>query len=95
MINDEDSFDQIIVPHQSNDSIKFITKMMTTNTNTFCFKEVEVEDVEKKLKRLNGKKATGYDGFPPKLIKMGANVLSGPLHYLVNMTIKHPSFQHV
>ena len=32
---------------------------------------------------------------PPKLIKLGADVLCKPLHYLVNLSIKTSSFPNI
>ena len=54
--------------------------------------EVSVETVYKQLKNLKPHKATGYDSLPPRLIKLGAGVLSRPLCALVNTCLRSATF---
>ena len=45
-----------------------------------------------KLKMINVKKAAGYDNIPPKLIKIGAEIVCTPICSLVNKSIDMCSF---
>ena len=45
--------------------------------------------VERTLEKLNERKATGYDGISPKILKIGAAQLSSPLAILVNLCINN------
>ena len=92
-IVETDTFESIISEHQEHESVKNICN--NTNSgyqNTFSFHEVSFETVQRKLKGINVKKATGHDQIPPKLIKLGADHLSAPLQYLINMTIRSSCF---
>lgn len=89
-IDVDESIQDIIKCHESHKSVKFI-KTKAVNGN-FSFNIVKRDDVSKKLKNLNSKKATGYDSIPPKLLKIGADVLTGPVTYLVNRSIESCKF---
>ena len=81
-INDEDTFDDIVEPHELNDSVQFIRSKIDS-VNEFSFKCVSATDILKMLKKLNCRKATGCDSIPPKLLKIGAEQLYIPITFLV------------
>ena len=56
------------------------------------FSLVSEREICQKLKKLCVTKADGYDNIPPKLIKIGAESLVGPVTSLINMCIKRGSF---
>ncbi len=91
MLTDTMDIHDILLSHSSHESIKYIEENINNNT-TFSFTEVPIDDVYNKLRRINVKKATGHDMIPPKLVKLGADALCKPLHYLVNYSIKTSSF---
>ena len=62
------------------------------SSKIFEFNLVSSNLVLKKLCNLNSKKSTGYDLMPPKLIKLGASLLSSPIAYLINKCIETSEF---
>ena len=78
--------DSIVSTHCDHSSIKYIKEEIVANSS-FSFSTVSTDIIFKKLQKLNPRKATGIDGIPPKLIKLGANQLTGPLHYIINKCI--------
>ena len=54
----------------------------------FKFKHVSKVEIEYQLKKLQRKKATGTDGLPACMIKDVASVISSPLSYIVNLSLK-------
>ena len=54
----------------------------------FRFQKVNPVQVYSELRRLKRKKAVGVDRFPSEMIKDAANVLAGPLTFLINMSIE-------
>ena len=52
--------------------------------NTFVFSEINPEIIQRKLKALNIRKATGYDRIPGKLLRLAHGELSVPLTSLIN-----------
>ena len=58
---------------------------------TLCFPShsyVSKLNVEKQLKQLKRRKASGYDNIPPGLLKDAATVLSGPLAFIINLSMR-------
>ena len=54
---------------------------------SFKFREVSVEEINKLLQTLDLNKSTGEDQLPPKLVKLLANVLDAPLTKAINASI--------
>ena len=61
-------------------------------TETFEIPKAEVSDVNKLLKNINIKKATGPDTIPPKLVKLSANILDSHLCNIINKDLERNSF---
>ena len=64
-------------------------KNVITTSNTpkpiyFSFEPTNTVEVQKRLKNIDTKKATGFDKIPPKLLKLPAEVLSTPLSIAIN-----------
>ena len=77
---------------QNSLSIRSIVAHHSTMSNTFSFQPTSTETVAKKLRQLNGKKATGFDLIPPKLLKAAADELAPSLASQINIGISGAYF---
>ncbi len=50
------------------------------------------QTVRSRLLKINVKKATGWDNIPPKILKIGANVLARPITFLINKSVDTNTF---
>ena len=55
-----------------------------SDLNSLDFQQITTFEVKKLLKEINIKKAVGVDTIPPKLIKVGANIIAEPLTQAIN-----------
>ena len=62
------------------------------STKTFKIPKVEVSDINKLLKNIKIKKATGPDTIPPKLVKLSANIVDSHLCIIINKDLESNSF---
>ena len=60
--------------------------------DTFTFQEIEHKEVAQPLKSLDGRKSTGEDKIPPKLVSLAANELTNILTTAVNCSIRNSRF---
>ena len=71
--------DEIIRTYQDHPSVKQIKNVITTSNTPkpiyFSFEPTNPVKVQKRLKNIDTKKATGFDKIPPKLVKLSAEVL--------------------
>lgn len=81
----------IVNSFSSHPSIKNIKELMDNSTG-FNFSSVSLHKVQCLLESINVKKSTGFDNIPPKLIKIGANILCYPIHTLINTCLKDAKF---
>ena len=58
----------------------------------FVIQQHQIQFVSKQIGRLNGKKATGYDGISAKVLKLARPVILKPLTDLINLTIERSEF---
>ena len=86
--------DEIIRTYQDHPSVKQISSANTTSNTpkliSFCFETIYPVEVQKHLKCINTKKATGFDKVPPKLVKLSVEILSAPLS--INNSAKYRIF---
>ncbi len=70
--------------YQNYSSVKRIREHLEQSNKIapFSFTKVSIETVETTLQHSNPKKATGYDKFPPHILKEGAKQLAVPITYL-------------
>ena len=54
--------------------------------------EVKVEQVNKILRNINSRKATGPDKIPPRIVKMSANIFDSHLTNIINSDFKRNAF---
>ena len=78
--------------HESNTIIEKYHRKNLTAGNVHPLK-VSVYDVEKRLRNIDGKKFTGMDKVPPKLMKVSARVLPKPLAIAINNSFNEGMFR--
>ena len=72
--NDEETVNKILKHYENHPSVSKI-KLNQNETLNFDFPAAEVEDINKIIKSLNPRKATGPDGIPVKILKIARNVI--------------------
>ena len=68
-IKDNESIEYVIECHSNHPSVVLISQSFNV-IDTFKFTTVYEVQVEKQIKSVNPKKATGYDQIPPRIIKL-------------------------
>ena len=81
-IQDDETTDDILCSYQDHTAIKRIISNVP-HVSMFVFFFVSVKEVQKLLKYVDSKKATGHDNTPPKILKIAADELA-PLSKLIN-----------
>ena len=61
-------------------------------SNSFSFHEVQHHEVWALLRSLDGKKSTGEDQIPPKLVHLAADELTAPLTFAINSCLQNQRF---
>ena len=61
-------------------------------SNSFSFHEVQHHEVLALLRSLDGKKSTGEDQIPPKLVHLAADELTAPLTFAINSCLQNHRF---
>ena len=67
-------------------------KSFCTQGQSFDFIHVTPNDIKSCIVNLDGKKSTGYDGIPVKLLKVGTEPLSVTISKLINFSIDECTF---
>ncbi len=92
-IDMEGPLDDILSEYQNHHSINEIKRRHTVyDDEQFEFHVVTQVDIFKKLSSWNSRKACGYDGQPPRLLKLGASILSFTLLPILNNAIEQNVF---
>ena len=87
------SFMDITDQYENHESIIAINRMMqNSDQGPFNFHSVSESDVSKLIKNIDKKKATGYDGISPKLLRIAVNELAFPITNMINKSIEHSHF---
>ena len=76
--NDEETASKILKHYENHLSVSKI-KYNQNETLNFDFPTAKVEDINKIIKSLNPRKATGPDGIPVKILKITRNVIDSHL----------------
>ena len=63
-----------------------------SDINSFDFQQIKAPQVKKLLKEIDIKKAVGVDAIPPKLIKIGADIIAEPLTQAINCCLREGIF---
>ena len=82
--NDRKAIEIIFEKFKNHPSILEINKKSTENITKFELPKAEVKDINKLLKSLDSKKATGPDCIPPKIVKLSANVVDTHICNIIN-----------
>ena len=78
-LEDSKTVKTIIEEYKNHPSIINIKKQVPHNIEMFHFQKPTVGEINKIIKSINPKKATGPDKIPPKIVKLSANVIDS--HY--------------
>ena len=90
-IQDDETIDDILCSYKDHTSIKRIISNVP-HVSMFNFSVVSVKEVQKLLKDVDSKKATGYDNIPPQILKIAADELAPPLANLINLSVTKSNF---
>ena len=82
--NDKSTVDTIIKTYEHHPSIKRIKEHIQKENNDFNIKAASVGQINKIIKGLNRKKATGSDKIPVKIVKLEASVINSYLTNTIN-----------
>ena len=82
---------KIIKHYKNHPSIETINKICTKKEN-FDIPTATTEEINKIIKELDSKKATGLHKIPPKIVKMSANVKDSHLGNINNDITKNVFF---
>ena len=90
-INDSLITKRNIEKYKSHPSIKAIQDTFPVKKE-FKIEEAKVEQINKVLRNINSRKATGPDKIPPKIVKMSANIIDFHLTNMINTDLKRNAF---
>ena len=82
----------ILDKYKNHPSVLAIIQNPEQVLNTFTFHEIDNQEVAKLLKSLDGRKSTGEDQIPPKLVSLAANELTSTLTTAINCSIRNSRF---
>ena len=91
-MNDSDVIDRTIKSYQNHPSVLKIKNKFGSDLNSFDFQQIKAPEVKKLLKEIDIKKAVGVDTIPPKLIKIGADIIGEPLTQAINCCLRQGIF---
>ena len=83
--------DSLITKYKKHPSIKVIPDTFP-GKKEFKIEKVKVEQINKILRNINSRKATGPDKIPPKIVKMSANIIDSHLTNIINSDLKSNAF---
>ena len=92
IVDDRNTVRLILEKYKNHPSVLAIVQNPDCNFETFSIQEVEARDVALLLKSFDGKKSTGVDQIPPKLVALAANELTVPLTNAINCSIRNLGF---
>ena len=90
-INDSLITKRVIEKYKNHPSIKAIQDTFSVKKE-FKIEEAMVEQINKTLRNINSRKATGPDKIPPKIVKMSANIIDSHLTNIINSNLKRNAF---
>ena len=82
----------ILEKYKNHPSVLAIIQNPDNKFHSFSFDEVQLSEVKKQLKSLDGRKSTGEDQIPPKLVLLAAEELTFPLTDAINNCIRTHRF---
>ena len=78
-LNDSGVIERNNKSFQNHPNVLKIKDKFGSDLNSFDFQQMTTSEVKKLLKEIDIKKAAGVDTIPPKLIKIGADIIAEPL----------------
>ena len=91
-LNDSDVIDRIIKSYQNHPSVLKIKNKFGSDLNSFDFQQIKAPQIKKFLKEIDIKKVVGVDTIPPKLIKVGADIIAEPFTQAINCCLHQGIF---
>ena len=82
----------ILEKYKNHPSVLAIIQNPEQVLNTFTFHEIGNQEVMQLLKSLDGRKSTGEDQIPSKLVSLASNELTVALTMAINCSIRNSSF---
>ena len=80
--------------YQNHSSIINIANHIDSPAIRFDIPTAKIEDINKIIKNINPKKATGPDKIPPKIVKLSANIIDSHLMNFINNDLSNNSFSN-
>ena len=71
--------------------IKPVNSRETTSPEHFVFSSVSDDEVFRELRNLKRNKSTGLDNLPPGMLKDAATIITKPLAYIINLSLRSGS----
>ena len=90
-LNESDVIDVIIKSYQNHPNV---LKKFGSDLNSLDFQQIKAPEVKKLLKEIDVKKAVGVDTIPPKLIKIGPDIIAEALTQAINCCLLQSIFPH-
>ena len=90
-------------PNEDNTTVKNIIKKyenhgsiinIESSAIRFDIPTAKIEDINKIIKNINTKKATGPEKIPPKMVKLSANIIDSHLMNIINNDLSNNSFSN-
>ena len=91
-LNDSDVIDRIIISYQNHPSVLKIKNKFGPDFISFDFQQVKPPEAKRLLKEIDIKKAVDVNTFPPKLIKIGEDIIAQPLTQAINCCLRQGIF---
>ena len=91
---DNTTVKNIIKEYENHSSIINIKNHIDSPVIRFDIPTAKIEDMNKIIKNINPKKATGPDKIPPKIVKLSANIIDSHLMNIVNNDLSNDSFSN-
>ena len=79
-------------PNLVSDPLKELKDKMSSNSNKFELKTINMKSLKESIKQLKAKKSAGNDGMTQSQLKEGASVLASPLLNIINSSISKGQF---
>ena len=90
-----DTTNSAIDKHRNHASVVKIKGKFSDRIDSFCFTTVSHDMINRKLRNINGRKATGYDNIPGKLLRLAHSELAFPLTNLINTCLTRNTFPDI
>ena len=90
--NDKSTIETIIKTYGHHPSIKRNKEHIQKDKNAFNIKAASVGQINKIIKGLNPKKATGPDKIPVKIVKLATSVIDSHLTNIINNDLSNNAF---